>query len=141
MVMLQLPSQQSESSSQRPLFLHAWQVKASQRPLEQSELVVQKEPFEHLPQSSLHSRPEFELPQISVPLQLPSPQKGGGFAQIRPAQKPLWQSLPLVHDEPFEHFPQSVLHLSPELLPPQSSVPSHWSSPQDWAHTPMQFPL
>ena len=72
--MLQLPSQQSELSSRRPLLLHARQVSASQRPLEQSALVLQKEPFAHLPQSALHSSPEFWPPQISVPSHWLSPQ-------------------------------------------------------------------
>jgi hypothetical protein len=47
---------------------------ATQKPklqasLEQSEFDVQVCPFPHFPQSLLHSTPEFEFPQLSVPSQ------------------------------------------------------------------------
>jgi hypothetical protein len=76
---VELPQQSLFSSQADPLPRQALQVR-SQRPLLHWLSDVHSVPFGHLPQSRLHSRPVFEPPQSSVPLQLPSPHDGGGFA-------------------------------------------------------------
>jgi len=65
--------------------------------LAQSLLLRHTEPFEHLPQSRLHSNPALASPHFSRPSQNPSPQ----LSMQKPAvQSPLRQAASVVHNEP-----------------------------------------
>jgi hypothetical protein len=142
------------------------QMRKLHAPLLQSLLFTHTEPFEHFPQSWLHSKPELAFPHFSRPSQNPSPQMS---SQIPPKQSPLRQAASVVHREPaarpplmqkpklqtplmqsllvrqralFSHNPQSWLHSKPAFEPPHFSSPSQKVSPQLSMQNPaVQLPL